>query len=218
MHKLAIALLLATALIGCNKKSASVSAGSGDPVEVRLLGAAGPNAINCGHVKSIAAPDTKAASDCAMQSAKDKKPFYVAYEMPGLTVGVAGDASGKLFAVQAQSPPPASGQQPAQLKPTDVTVTPCPAELRVASSGRVTCYSMGSFGATTGENPHGGSMMMPPASGNNPHGGMMMPPSGTPNPHGDSMMAPAMPSAHGSEASGSTKKNSKPASKDAQKQ
>jgi hypothetical protein len=220
MTRLAIALLLAAALVGCNRKTAS--ADHNDPVSVRLQDAAGPKAVDCGRVKSVAAADTKPASDCALQAAKDKKPFYVAYDMPGLTVGVAGDSAGKLFAIQAQAPPPAEGQQPAQLKPTDVTITPCPSELRVAASGRVTCYPMSSFGSATGANPHGANgMMMPPATGENPHGGMMMPAPGTPNPHGNmnGMTQPmVIPNAHGSAQTGSSTKNSKAAPKDASKQ
>ena len=221
MNKLAIALILvAGVLTGCNKKTVSAnSANSSDAVETKLQAIAGPDAKNCGRVKSVAEADTKPASECAIQSAQAKKPFYVAYDMPGLTVAVAGSSDGKLYAVQSQSPAPAEGQQPAQSSgPAELTVTPCPSELRIASSGRVTCYPMSSFGAATGANPHGGGMMMPPASGANPHGGMTMPPAGTPNPHGGSMMSPDMPSAHGSAKTGSATKNDKAGQKDASKQ
>jgi hypothetical protein len=189
---LAIALILAASfLAGCNKKT--VSAKSGDTVEQKLQELAGSSATNCGRVKSVAEADTKPVSECAMQAAQSKKPFYVAYDMPGLTVAIAGAPDGKLYAVQSQVPPPAEGQssgaQPSG--PAQITVTPCPAELRMASSGRVTCYPLSSFGAPTGANPHGGGMMMPPA--------------GTPNPHG-AIANPAMPSAHGN---GGQKSNQK---------
>jgi hypothetical protein len=210
MNKLAIALLLAAALVGCNKKTAPTS---GDPVDQKLQELAGSGATDCGRVKSVAPDQAKPASECAVQAAQAKKPFYVAYDMPGLTVGIAGSSEGKLYALQSEVPQPAEGQQSAS-QPAQLTVTPCPSELRIASSGRVTCYPMGSFGAVGGAmggaSPHGGGMMMPPAGAENPHGGgMMMPPAGTPNPHGSM----TMPSTHGSAT-----KNEQPGSKDASKQ
>ena len=39
-----------------------------------------------------------------MKAAKDKHAFYVAYDMPGLTVGVAGNSEGKLFSIQSEQP------------------------------------------------------------------------------------------------------------------
>ncbi len=209
---LAIALLVAAALLsGCNKKNNSASAQSADPVQQKLQELAGNDAKNCGRVKSPSEGDTKSASDCAVQSAQSKKPFYVAYDMPGLTVAVAGAPDGKLYSVQSQTPAPAEGQNAQTAGQTQVTATPCPSELRVASSGRVTCFPTGSFGVTPGASPHGGGMTMPPAGMTNPHGGSMsMPPPGTPNPHGASGM---MTSSHGSAT-----KNEKPAPKDASKQ
>ena len=110
-----------------------------------------------------------------MQAAKTKKAFHVVYDMPGLTVGYAGNSQGKLFSVQAEQPENASAKAEAK-------ATPCPAELRVAQSGRVTCMAIGpGMGAMGGTNPHGG---MPPATGQNPHGMISMPDLGTPNPHG----------------------------------
>jgi hypothetical protein len=79
---------------------------------------------------------SKNASSCAIESSQGKRPFYVTYDMPGMTVGVAGNAEGKLFTVQAQGSPSPS-----------VTSGPCPSELRVASSGRVTCYAPGDMGS-----------------------------------------------------------------------
>jgi hypothetical protein len=81
-----------------------------------------------------------------------------------MTTAIAGDSQGKLYAVQAE----ANGQ---------LQSTPCPAEIRLAGSGRVTCYaagSMGGMGTTAGTSPHGG-MSMPPATGPNPHDGSAIP-------------------------------------------
>ena len=104
-----------------------------------------------------------------MKSAKDKKPFLVSYTMPGMAVGVAGNAEGKLVTVQ-------SAEENG--KPGEPKVAACPAELRVAQSGRVTCMPAGSMGVMPGAgNPHAGQ-------GASPHGGgMSTPPAGTPNPH-----------------------------------
>lgn len=101
-----------------------------------------------------------------MDSAKNKKPFTVSYAMPGLTVGVAENAAGKLFTVQSQI------ENGREVQPK---VDPCPAALRVAQSGRVTCFQAGTMGVIPGSgNPHGQA---------SPHGGMGMPAPGTPNPH-----------------------------------
>lgn len=183
-------------------------------VDQKLQELAGKGATNCGRIKSVDQANTKTASNCAVEAAQAKKPFFVAYDMPGLTVGIAGTHDGKLYAVQAQSAAPVEGQTSTtstSSTPGQVTVNPCPSELRVASSGRVTCYAAGSFGTGSGMNPHGGGMMMPPGGTMNPHGGdMMTPPPGTPNPHGT---AGSMPSAHGSAI-----KNEQPARKNASKQ
>ena len=183
MRSVLIILTIAIAsLVACNQSSAptSVSAKSGDtaksadPVQQKLQDLAGSNATDCGHVKSQVPEHTQKASDCSMQAAKDKHAFYVAYEMPGLTVGVAGNSQGKLFSVQVEQPENASAK-------AEVKSTPCPAVLRIAQSGRVTCMALGTGMGTTGANPHGG---MPPATGENPHGGISMPALDTPNPHG----------------------------------
>jgi hypothetical protein len=171
-------------LVACNKSTApaSVSAKpaesvkSGDPVRQKLQDLAGSNATDCGRVKSQAPDPTRKASDCAMIAAKDKRAFYVAYDMPGLTVGVAGNSDGKLFSVQAEQT-----DNPSTAK-AEVKGAPCPADLRIAQSGRATCMALSAGMGTTGGNPHGG---MVPATGENPHGGMMtMPPLGGSNPHG----------------------------------
>ena len=192
MRTCLIVLALATSpLIACNKSTSapsSVAAQSGvaaksgdsakssDPVQQKLQELSGSDATDCGRVRSLAPDQTQKATDCAMNAAKDKRAFYVVYEMPGLTVGYAGNSQGKLFSVQSEQPETAGAK-------AEVKNAPCPAEMRVAQSGRVTCMPPGSMGGT-GANPHGG---MPPATGENPHGGggmMSTPPLGTSNPHG----------------------------------
>ncbi len=90
-----------------------------------------------------------------MDAAKAKHPFYVAYEMPGMTVGVAGNAEGNLFTVQAQGS-------------TDVSSGACPSQLRVAPSGRVTCFAPGDMGSM-GAGVH--NSMSVPSGMMNPHTG-----------------------------------------------
>ena len=152
------------------------AAKSADPIQQKVQDLAGSDASDCGRVKSQVPEHIQKASDCAMQAAKGKKAFYVVYDMPGLTVGYAGNSQGKLFSVQAEQPENASVKAEAK-------TTPCPAELRVAQSGRVTCMALGAgMGTLGGANPHGGAM--PPATGASPHGGITMPNLDTPNPHG----------------------------------
>ena len=79
--------------------------------------------------------------------------------MPGMSVGVAGSADGKLFTVQTQGGALTSGS--------------CPSALRVASSGRVTCFAPGDMGSMSGSHT-AGSM---PTGTTNPHA------TGTANPH-----------------------------------
>lgn len=97
-----------------------------------------------------------------MDAAKAKNPFYVEYQLPGMNVAVAGDAQGKLYSVQSQ----AGG---GGLRSGD-----CPAELRVAPSGRVTCYAPGTFPMGAGAGSHsnmpgmgmGGAGALPPGHPN----------------------------------------------------
>ena len=71
-----------------------------------------------------------------LKASQKKQPFFVAYDMPGMVVGVAGNSNGKLYSVQAQGGP----------SPT-VTAGDCPSQLRVAGSGRVTCFAPGDMGS-----------------------------------------------------------------------
>ncbi len=190
MYKIYLATFLAAAIsfTACNKKAGSASSSSSssnDAVQQSLQKLAGSNAKDCGRLKSQDPGPYKTAGDCAMQAAQAKQPFYVAYEMPGLVVGVAGNSEGKLFSVQGQQ---AQGQAE---NSAAVSESPCPSELRLAQSGRVTCLTPGAMGGMpSGGSPHGG-MTMPPATGENPHGGAGMPPSTTPNPHGSNPPAPS---------------------------
>jgi len=163
---------MVAALLACNKardsagpSNAAVSSPNPpDAVQQKLQSYAGNSATDCGRLNVQApAEQAKAASDCAMQASQAKKPFYVAYDMPGMAVGVAGNSDGKLFTVQSQG----SGDA------ANVTAGDCPSQLRVASSGRVTCFAPGDMGSMSGSHAGGGiapGMPNPHASGmENPH-------------------------------------------------
>jgi hypothetical protein len=164
-------LVIAAASLGCSKSStpAASSANPNDPVEKKLQEIAGRGATNCGHFKSQTLDQMETAGNCGMQAAQQKRPFYVAYEMPGMIVAVAGNAEGKLFSVQAQPSAPGG-----------LASVPCPAELRIAPSGRLTCYAPGTFPMGGGADSHSG-MTMPPSMGGNPHQGSGTP--AHPSPH-----------------------------------
>lgn len=175
MIKAAVVLLSAlTIFAGCNKApkaSAGNPANPNDPVEKKLAEIAGSSATNCGHLKSQVVAEMDTAGKCVMQAAQQKQPFYVAYDLPGMTVAIAGNSDGKLFSVQTQAS--ATG---------GLNAVPCPSELRIAPSGRATCYAPGTFPMGAGSDSHGGMMSMPPM-GENPYEGTGTPPTGTPNPH-----------------------------------
>jgi hypothetical protein len=134
--------------------SAKSSVSGDDPVYKRAVELAGSSAKNCGILKSVVPAEMNAASDCVEASFKARTPFYVEYEMPGLTVAVAGNAQGKFYSVQAG----AGG--------AGLTSGECPSELRVASSGRVTCYATGALpvgqGVNSSNNRHGTTDMTTP--------------------------------------------------------
>jgi hypothetical protein len=192
MDKAFVSLALAVLLAGCQSSppsSASAQSSAppvkpGDALGQKLLELAGSGATDCGRIKfqpQGPQDDTRKASSCAMQAAQAKRPFFVAYELPGLTVAIAGNAQGKLFSVQSEQP---EGGQPSA---ATLNSGPCPAELRVAESGRVTCIPRSAMATSGGPNPHGGISMPPTQS---PHGGMSMPPPGTPNPHSGGVLLP----------------------------
>jgi hypothetical protein len=171
MHKTLTLIFMISLLVGCNKSSTPAapadnsaasssvpsasmpSANSNDAVQQKLVEFAGSAAKGCGRLDVQAPPaQLSSASSCAMDAAQNKRPFYVAYDMPGMSIGVAGNSDGKLFTAQSQG------------GDTGLTSGACPSPIRVASSGRVTCFApgdMGSMGAghqggmPTGKSPHG---------------------------------------------------------------
>jgi len=180
-------LIAACFLTGCSKSTSSsasanaagAASSADDLVQKKLQELAGGGAKNCGVLKSQVPAEMEAVSKCAMDASKAKTPFYVEYELPGMNVAVAGDAQGKLYSVQSQ----AGG---AGLVSGD-----CPAELRIAPSGRVTCYAPGTFPMSAGAASHT-SMPMPPMMGTgSPHGAAGVLPPGHPTPHQDQKPLPA---------------------------
>ena len=161
-------MILLSGLTACNKQSAPApSAGdpaNPDPVQQKLQQYAGASPTNCGRIDIHAtAEQAKTVGDCSLQASQSKHAFYVAYDMPGMTVGVAGNSDGKLFTVKSEG----TGAS------TNLTSGDCPSQLRIASSGRVTCFAPGDMGSMgTG---HG--IGAPPPGMANPHT------SGTENPH-----------------------------------
>jgi len=176
MRKAFLLLLIAACLLtGCKSKSSAVlgnvagaAASSDDPVQKKLQELAGSGAKACGLLKSQVTAEMDAAGKCAMDASKAKTPFYVEYQLPGMNVAVAGNAAGKLYTVESQT----GG---AGLVSGD-----CPAELRVAPSGRVTCYAPGTFPMGAGAGSHS-NMSMPPAMGAAGAAGALPP--GHPSPH-----------------------------------
>jgi len=145
--KSSIILVLMTCWVlgACNKPSPppsaapslSVSSKPPDAVQQKLQAFAGSSAANCGRLDVKANADqSKAASDCAMQASQGKRPFFIAYDMPGMVIGVAGNSEGKLYTAQSQGDSASAA----------VTGGDCPSQLRVAGSGRVTCYAPGDMG------------------------------------------------------------------------
>jgi hypothetical protein len=171
-----VALLAAACLVGCTKSSSrsAFAPHPDDAVQLKLKELAGSGAADCGRL-DVRAPDQQltSASSCATKSAQDKHPFFVAYDMPGMTTGVAGNTAGKLFAVELQGA--GTGAQ--------LSSGPCPAEMRIAKSGRLTCFIPGTMGLNpTAADPHSGISTAP---GGFPSGGFMpqpFPSTTNPNP------------------------------------
>ena len=141
---LLLTLTLAVILSACSKSSTqsptpnsapgTAPSKAPDAVQLKLQEYAGSSATNCGRL-DIHAPEaqSKGAADCALQASQGKKPFYVAYDMPGMVVGVAGNAEGKLFTARTEGGGVSGGT--------------CPSALRLAASGRVTCFAPGDMGS-----------------------------------------------------------------------
>ena len=141
--RLLITLTAVMSLMACTSKQQTTSAAAPqsatpskapDGVQLKLQEYAGNSATNCGRVE-VHAPEaqSKSAADCALQAAKAKHAFYVSYDMPGMAVGVAGSADGKLYTARSEG--------------GAVTAGDCPSELRLAASGRVTCFAPGDMGS-----------------------------------------------------------------------
>jgi hypothetical protein len=144
--------------------SSAASSPKSDAVQQKLQEYSGAGATDCGRLNVQATADqSKTAGDCAMQASQTKHPFYVAYDMPGMAVGVAGNADGKLFTVHSQGSGPSAA----------LTSGDCPSQLRIASSGRVTCLAPGDMGSMGAGHAAGA---IPPGM-DNPHS------TGTANPH-----------------------------------
>ncbi|MGC2193575.1 MAG: hypothetical protein WA628_02795 [Terriglobales bacterium] len=162
---LVLGVMAAACLAGCNKSSTQSTPAPkpDDAVQQKLKQLAGSGATDCGRLDVRAADQQlTSASACATNAAGSKHPFYVAYDMPGMSTGVAGSSEGKLFAVQLQGS--GTGAQLAS--------GPCPAGLRVAKSGRLTCFIPGTMGLTpTASDPHSGIAISP----GNQQGGMGLP-------------------------------------------
>lgn len=177
---LPLLLIAAFCLTGCDKSktpgaTANAPGGSAtssdDPVQKKLQEIAGASAKNCGVLKTQGTQELEAASKCAVDSAKANAPFYVEYQMPGMNVAVVGNAQGKLYSVQSQE----GG--------AGIVSSDCPSALRVAPSGRVTCYAPGTFPMSAGAGSHTNmAPAIPPmmGTGGSPHGAAGAMPPGHP--------------------------------------
>jgi hypothetical protein len=163
-----LGLIAGTCLTGCNKSSSPSFASAPKPddsVQRKLKEMAGQGATDCGRLDVRAANEQMTgASTCATKAAEAKHPFYLAYDMPGMTTGVAGSSDGKLFTLELQG----SGTG------AKLASGPCPAALRIAPSGRLTCFIPGTMGLNpTAADPHSGIAVNPGAG--SPQGGMGIP-------------------------------------------
>src|SRR5258708_34355935 len=106
-------------LLGCNENTQQTSRNASSAVVIggeipgvvrpehyplllnRLKQLAAEGAIDCGMVENLETPD--AASNCALKTREDKKPFFVRYGVQGIdteqVLGFAGTASGNIFCV-----------------------------------------------------------------------------------------------------------------------
>src|SRR3954471_14285198 len=157
-----------------------------DAMSAELTRLAGSGATDCGRIGMSG--DVQTASHCAMEANTAKKPFYVRYDLPipdaQMAIATVRTADGKLMSVQYDSKgweKPLEGAKLSDDKTVAVGPCPAPENLRIASSGRVTCFPPTKM--PPGMTPHGGGAQMPPAMG--------MPPAGTPNPHKSGTAAPA---------------------------
>lgn len=168
-----------------------------DAVTAELRSLAGSNAKDCGTVPGQSG-DPQSASTCAMQSNQANTPFFVRYDLPvpgtKMAIATARASDGKLYTVQYSD----SGYKQAVAGSTlsrdkKILTMPCTAELRLASSGRVTCFPPQQNAGNVTVNPHGGGMAMPP-HGTSPHG--TMPPATGANPHGSTPPPSSLDKSH----------------------
>src|SRR4051812_5822089 len=158
-----------------------------DAMTAQLKKVAGPDAKDCGTVPANSG-DLQSASGCALQSNDAKRPFWVRYELPlpGAQMHIATTlaADGKLYTMQYSSDGYKQAPEGATISSDKKLLTiPCPdAPLRVAGSGRITCFAPQQNAGNINASPHGGGMAMPGTMGANPHG--TMPPANGANPHG----------------------------------
>lgn len=176
--------------------SATTQSSPNDEVTAQLQKIAGSNAKDCGTVPGQRG-DVQSASTCAMQSNQANTPFFVRYDLPvpgtKMAIATARAGDGKLYTLQYSD----SGYKEAVTGSTlsqdkKILTMPCTAELRLASSGRVTCFPpQQNAGNIT--SPHGGGMAMPP-HGTSPHG--TMPPATGTNPHGSTPPPSSLDKSH----------------------
>jgi Carboxypeptidase regulatory-like domain len=119
-----------------------------DVMDRRLQTLAGNDAINCGHAHVEHSPHKETA--CGLNANKRKKAFYVRYDVPcgdcELSVGLATDALGRVFAVHFDSMGMSTWElDAAEAMPDGIftVVAPCPPRpgLRVTSTGALSCFS-----------------------------------------------------------------------------
>lgn len=211
-----LVLIAAVCLLSCKKKepeppkpktqtsvgmqsgapSATAQPSPNDAVTAELRNIAGSNAKDCGTVSGQSG-DLESASACAMQSNQANSPFFVRYELPvpgtKMAIATARASDGKLYTLQYSD----AGYKQAVPGSTlsrdkKILSMPCTAELRVASSGRVTCFPPQQNAGNITSSPHGGGMAMPP--GANPHG--TMPPATGTNPHGSTPPPSSLDKSH----------------------
>jgi len=82
------------------------------------------------------------AGTCVTKAAQDKRPFYVGYDMPGMSTGVAGNSEGKLLQCSCREPVPEAQLASGHARPS------CDREKR-----RATCFLPGTMGLTPTARP-----------------------------------------------------------------
>jgi hypothetical protein len=193
---ISIALILSLTIAACSNKPAEQTASgtnqqqqqpaatpaqeapsTPDELTAELSKLAGSNGTDCGRVGING--EVSEASKCALTAFEAKKPFFVRYDLPvpgtKMSIATVRSADGKLYTAQFDSTGFEKAPEDGKLMDNKkVAISPCPKPeaLRLAGSGRVTCFPPSQM--PTGMSPHGGGMQMPPATGPNPHQGSGM--------------------------------------------